>query len=1162
MLDEKDEQIQELQYELDSNKEKIRMNSQLTQALSDSVNREQELKKQCDQLLESLHSALSEDEKLTSKIIQMENNIENLESLLKSKDQELSNLKLSKKPNNTKINTSELAKIIENNIEEGANKWQILKYSHLEGLSDKDNFELIRKVLEYKDKKFNNPGYQNPQDKDELEALRSTQLGRDLNLYDIDSKKQSMRSQSFEEALAERENDIKDLLKDYENLQMQYQSLEKEKANMEYEALQLREKLAYKSNQLVNIYQNQEFNSQIPQEFNTLKSQYLELINNNQYLQSQLSVIRSKGKNHSEVLQQYFNSDCDKSTLIEKLDETFKSIICIEIDTLETEVTKELRTVSFELEKKNLELSIENESLRIDVIALKNLLEEEKKIDSSKAKGDWKKFKRDHIARIEKIYQEQLSELKAVLNKFSGSCKEKEKKFIELSNKYENEIKELTSALKKEHESKKMIADYFSKEKDNYERIKENNLKNRQNEEVLVKKYNEAKYALEESNKKIFKLEQALAKNLEVEEVIQINEKRYKEQIEDQENSKNKLYSEITRLNKLIQDFEMEKNKLLLEKKSALEFCEESKENSIKELNLLKEEIQELQKENRSLKNEIFETDFKLKSTENNLLSINLSHKTENDLEKLKSQKSLSDKEKLYIESENKSLREDLKTCQLTINHLKLEIKNLSSDLQETQNELLISQRSKKESQKISLIDSSQYQEELSSIQNRLYVISKDFNSVKQELDKATEEKKELLKHKKYLESEILNQKSKYQDLLAQKEEISNISDIKEKVQEIEMKYESLEASQDEMILNIRKLYKDWCGFNNVQPKRFLNHSDPTREAISITEHIVNETYALNSSPNSDPIKEFIAKAQSLLINIEKDPDSIYKSYTLKLLSENILLKQELMEKHFKAISDEKIFKEFKDIKGINEWTLQKWKDSEKDVSRLREQLLQVTLELEKRIKITKEPPQDLLNQLEKAKLQIEQQRKNISEFEYLGSEKEYYKQRNIDLEQDILKLNSEKIETKQITLRLEKEKDLYKKSFIDLYIKLTNKNPDNENPLILSNYLFNLFDAYKDKNKSNDKFNSDFTHLRKQAEFYQQENKRLEETIHQLKNKEILSENKFQDMHRQGDSGLISALYEEKRLREELEEELTEKCNLIERILKEFDENKKYLKL
>ena len=75
-----------------------------------------------------------------------------------------------------------------------------------------------------------------------------------------------------------------------------------------------------------------------------------------------------------------------------------------------------------------------------------------------------------------------------------------------------------------------------------------------------------------------------------------------------------------------------------------------------------------------------------------------------------------------------------------------------------------------------------------------------------------------------------------------------------------------------------------------------------------------------------------------------------------------------------------------------------------------------------------------------------------------------------------------------------------------------------------------------------------------------QQENKKLEDVISSLRTKEANWEKKLQE--RSNDSGLLSALYEEKKIREELEEELTEKCNLIERILKEYEDNKKFLKL
>ena len=70
-----------------------------------------------------------------------------------------------------------------------------------------------------------------------------------------------------------------------------------------------------------------------------------------------------------------------------------------------------------------------------------------------------------------------------------------------------------------------------------------------------------------------------------------------------------------------------------------------------------------------------------------------------------------------------------------------------------------------------------------------------------------------------------------------------------------------------------------------------------------------------------------------ILGKIENQPDTIFKSHTLRLIAENLELKQEMIEKHQKAVADENIFQELKSIPGVNEWTLQKWKDSEHDVT-------------------------------------------------------------------------------------------------------------------------------------------------------------------------------------------------------------------------------------
>ena len=265
------------------------------------------------------------------------------------------------------------------------------------------------------------------------------------------------------------------------------------------------------------------------------------------------------------------------------------------------------------------------------------------------------------------------------------------------------------------------------------------------------------------------------------------------------------------------------------------------------------------------------------------------------------------------------------------------------------------------------------------------------------------------------------------------------------------------------------------------------------------------------------------------------------------------------------------------DFKGINDWVLQKWKESEKDTNRLREQLLQVTLELEKLIKLSKEPPQDLLFELENAKAQIESmQRKSIgSDLEYISSEKEYYKQRNIELEQEITKLHHEISDKRsQSFYKSNQDQESLKKYLMDLYARLSGRYPESENPQVLTNLIISLFNSQKEKQVQGDydDYMSEIASLKKQIEYYrtrsdvtsfQQDNKKLEEIIINLKNREAVIEKKYQELlARQSDSGIISALYEEKKVREELEEELTEKCNLIERVMKDYEENKKSLKL
>ena len=108
--------------------------------------------------------------------------------------------------------------------------------------------------------------------------------------------------------------------------------------------------------------------------------------------------------------------------------------------------------------------------------------------------------------------------------------------------------------------------------------------------------------------------------------------------------------------------------------------------------------------------------------------------------------------------------------------------------------------------------------------------------------------------------------------------------------------------------------------YNNIPCKKSFNQPDPTREAVFIIQHIVSE-----SKQNCfNEIEKYIHDLQSSITKLESEPEPAYKTQSFKLIKENIRLKQELIEKHEKALDDEKIFKELKDVKGINDWVLQK----------------------------------------------------------------------------------------------------------------------------------------------------------------------------------------------------------------------------------------------
>lgn len=1071
--------IEDIEQELLKNKEKIRMNSQLTQALSESVKREQQLKDQCDQLLDNLQAALAEGENLAKRVSTLEGSL-GTHSLSTRKH-------------------SELGRLIESDLEKGGEKWKQLKYSRIEGLTDKENFELLRKLVDFRDQHH--------------------LFAKEMNIGDLDSVKQSTDFRSMNEALQERESDIKDLLRDYEKLQNSYKDLDRVCKMREDELINLREKLAEKSNQLVSAYENSELQREIPEELGMLKDEFFKVAGKNQELVAQLGIIRKSGKDFFHVLKELSNEAIDRGSFISRAEEAFKWRLALEVQSLESNLVDSMKDNLLSCNQQIWQLKMVERRLEGEVNMMKMLNEEEKKAENNAKnnKNDWKKFRREHVQRVEKIYESEISALKEQIAGFSKNFSGTDEKISKMTEKLQNEIKELTFTLRKEHEGKKMLAELFAKEKESGEKLKELVEKLKNDFENLQKRYSEAKGALEDSNKKIFVLEQEVSKSSEMENSGNEKEKVLRDKIEDLEGVKTKLYAEITRLNKQIQEHEVDKQRLDYETKSNFYFTQESRETLFTEIQNREEKISSLEKENFQLKNEIFELDVRLKSCELDADKMQTMKKSISELQKQVLSVEMLTREKEYLTEENEVLREDLKISQSTVQQLKVELRTISTELIEIKTELTKSQNFKNQSAK-------QLQDDNIMLKSQQETLQRELETLKADLFHTLEENSHLKKVRKSTESEIFSLKSRLQNV--NKEIPAEFINVKEKVQELEMKYESLEACQDEMIVKLRKMYKNWCNSKKIPSLKFSGHNDPTQEALAITEHLISETKKFTENEDWQELTE---KTKYLLGKIENLPDSTLKSHTLRLIAENIELKQEMLTKHEKAVQDENIFQELKSIPGVNEWTLQKWKDSEKDVTRLRKQLLEMTIELEKLIKNFNRP-------------------QKTEEIEYLHSETEFLRQRIIDLEEQVLKLNSEKIENKQDHFKIDKDKETLKSCFFEIFHKIIGKYPESDsvsaNMAVLMPYLDSVKESVYNKNLLNQEFS------------------RIEEYEKSLKYREKLLDHKSFEKSSQDNQGIVSALYEEKKLREELEEELTEKCNMVESLLREYEDSKKNMKL
>ena len=818
----------------------------------------------------------------------------------------------------------------------------------------------------------------------------------------------------------------------------------------------------------------------------------------------------------------------------------------------------------------------------------------------------WKAYKREYITRNENIFKSEINELNEIIRKFSS---EKIISSGEIEEKYVRDIQELTSKLKKEHEEKKKLAEILNK------------FSNREPSEELTKKYNDCKYALQESNSKIFNLEQEIIKYIQIQEELNGKINKKKDKIRLFKDERLKLNQDMSFMHKRSKELTSEKDLLNKEIEKISEILKNNEEESESQ----KEEKKSVNNYISKLEKELFEFDFKLKEKENKINALSVSNVSKIEYERVKENylileeqyNSLSQlKDKILLENKGmQSHIEDLLIKAQNSDQALAEFKNSIEDLK-LKLQQLTNENENLEKVQGSLIEKrNEHQEELNktldelnniqkSLLNANLTIKNNENQYEFEknglIEKISEYEEKLTK--KHLTIQEYEKKNKEASLKSIEFELI-IESLNGKLSEsseamIIIKKKLLDSEKNTELLNNR-ITELLATNESLDHKYNQNQTNLTRKRLTIDKiknkfekfckdnkieiplNQINDEEALldifsNLSKKCEELissKSFLDKASELLPNIT---DSNIKLKYLELVYENSLLTQKNLQQSFNWVtSNPDLLKNT----NLKEWIIEKWQKSMEDSDKLRRELIMLTQELEMRIQ------NDTSYLLENALGEISLHKKKNEKYE-----SEIYNceisQNNLLTEIDFLKKEHYDIEKRlyEKISYLETNSLEWKTHFIDIYNKIVVEGHSSEiSPISMRNEMLKCIDSLNHTNinidkliqenslllKLNEKYSNIIKDLSLKCEYLEEnldnkvdavkDNAMLQLKITELMHQKEFLEEKLQHFNTERNTKIN---YEEKNIREALENELLGKCDLVQQLAEEIEKYKKFLKM
>lgn len=970
---------------------------------------------------------------------------------------------------------------------------------------------------------------------------------------------------------------------------------------LEEENLHLRSRLAEKSNKLSYMYENQETKAKSMQNFykeaeeiESLKKMVYESSENLIFLENQIKLIKTRAPMISQVCEMIINA---KVTNISKITEYLQAKICEEVENIKIPLVENLRKAMVQGLKENVNLKHENICFKLRLETAEKLLDEERKMQKlvKKSNGisgldNWKAYKKDYISRIENVYKAEIAELRECINKIkseiavtSGDVEEK----------YIKEMQELTAKLRKEHDDKKRLAEIVNK------------LKMSKIDPELEHQYEECKSLLTEATEKIDVLEK---------EMLQLSEQKHESEIKAQEIEKslNEAQNAVKDKEKAIEEIisttvhvdEMEKvrekfqrtkekkRKSLIEVKQTAEKCS----NLHQEIQFLAEEVESFKKkasalteDNKKLMQQLEKTEEDKKNLEEEIKDI---EKAKRDLEKDK--KDL-EKEKKNIEKEKKEVEKEIRIIEKSHDNLEKVIKDQETSLKTQEKEIKQLEKS-----------SSQLTDNLKSKAAELQT-----------------EKLDLLSQISSLKAEIISKDQEIQDF---HEKIITTESSLQKSQNYQQLYTTSVQTTQILSNKVKDFYKSFCKEQKIDSPPFKSTNEDQLLSIythlidlcrilSSTQKRIDVSYEEPQATNDDfKVKYYDLLCKSSIKNVQDGKEIVKQLKTMKnkdceglqqwvvdkwqntiedcdkLRQELMALSQELegkmksenagiMEKAFEELNSYKSELEKQNSQIISSHMRHNSLLTEIDYLKqeknaIEKELFMKTANMESELaewkacfsdiykNLMRKPPKpdcspinyrneimNMATSLAKAEANVEQVL--IENANLIQLSEKYAK--------DVKMLN-EKCEYLESALQMHSENavdsKLYKGKMQEIWDEnatLKNKLHDlmSENVMFREKLQEFMNEDKKDKGrgdpgkgKTGDLANENMM-LKRKINEVMRERDYLDERIHSLTNE-----------------SLVKASYEERAVREALEDELMNKCDLVKQLADEIEKYKKYLKI